>query len=306
MLYGHPALVSSADAYITIEAKKIDYPNLIIESDRFGKFKGSITGENEDAKIRENEGNIGNFQYSVKSIELAMKNVESLFGLKISIKSEIPSNAGMGSSSALTTGLISAVGELSKSEISKKRIIELAHKAESKIQGSASRGGVAAAIYGGCIKIENNNLERLDNWNDPELLIIYSGEKSKTSEMIQQVENKIKNKKQIYRPIIESIGKTSENGIISYKNKNLKKLGALMNVNHNLLKILNLSSDKINKLTKICKNHDVLGSKITGAGGGGCIITLTSNGKKLKDSLSEEADKTFTTKIGEGRLKIER
>jgi mevalonate kinase len=47
-----------------------------------------------------------------------------------------------------------------------------------------------------------------------------------------------------------------------------------MDVNHGLLEAIGVSSFKINKLVYASREAGALGAKLTGGGGGGCIIAL--------------------------------
>jgi mevalonate kinase len=48
-----------------------------------------------------------------------------------------------------------------------------------------------------------------------------------------------------------------------------------MTENHKLLREIGVSNKEIEKIIGICFSCGALGAKITGAGGGGCILVLT-------------------------------
>ncbi|WP_243669632.1 hypothetical protein [Vulcanisaeta sp. JCM 16161] len=52
-------------------------------------------------------------------------------------------------------------------------------------------------------------------------------------------------------------------------------MGVLMNINHGLLDALGVSTRQLNELVYAARNAGALGSKLTGAGGGGCMIALS-------------------------------
>ncbi len=72
--------------------------------------------------------------------------------------------------------------------------------------------------------------------------------------------------------------KTYESIFKEFKNAltigDLEYIGYLMDVDHGLLNALGLSTANIEKARVILKDMGALGSKITGAGGGGNIIGL--------------------------------
>jgi mevalonate kinase len=84
----------------------------------------------------------------------------------------------------------------------------------------------------------------------------------------------------------------------------LKKLGELMTINHGLLVSLGVSHPRLERVRELV-DHEGLGwTKLTGAGGGGCSITLlrpdTPKEKlaKLERQLEDENFVKFETTLG--------
>ncbi|WP_238527529.1 hypothetical protein [Candidatus Nitrosarchaeum limnium] len=82
------------------------------------------------------------------------------------------------------------------------------------------------------------------------------------------------------------------------KNNDLEGLGKSMHENEEYLEILGISNDKLRDMVKIAGEAS-FGAKITGAGGGGCIIALTdeSNLEKTILKLRERNYDCFSVKI---------
>jgi mevalonate kinase len=89
------------------------------------------------------------------------------------------------------------------------------------------------------------------------------------------------------------------------KENDLNRLGSLMLKNQELLKQIGVSTEKIELLVKKAKQTSY-GAKITGAGGGGCIISLVddSNRKETLDNLGKISD-SFLAKIDYNGLMYE-
>lgn len=86
--------------------------------------------------------------------------------------------------------------------------------------------------------------------------------------------------------------------------ESLKKLGELMTINHGLLVSLGVSHPRLERVRELV-DHEGLGwTKLTGAGGGGCSITLlrpdTPKEKlaKLEKQLEDENFVKFETTLG--------
>jgi mevalonate kinase len=81
----------------------------------------------------------------------------------------------------------------------------------------------------------------------------------------------------------------------------LKKLGELMNENHKLLQDIGVSCKELDYLVKIALEEGAYGAKLTGGGGGGCMVALTP-GKELQEKVAKvmekEGFKVLRTEIG--------
>jgi len=71
-----------------------------------------------------------------------------------------------------------------------------------------------------------------------------------------------------------------------------------MHENQEFLETIGISNEKLREIIKIVKSTS-FGAKITGAGGGGCVIALTneSNLEKMILSLKERRYDSFSAKI---------
>ena len=79
--------------------------------------------------------------------------------------------------------------------------------------------------------------------------------------------------------IIDTIAGISVEGIKAFKERDLPKLGTLMNINHGLLSSLGVSIAKLDTMVHACRGAGAFGAKLTGAGGGGCMMALASEDK---------------------------
>ena len=78
-----------------------------------------------------------------------------------------------------------------------------------------------------------------------------------------------------------------------------------MTLNHDLLSRLGVSRIVLDNLVQKALKNGALGAKITGAGGGGCIIVLTSKHGKNKIMKFMKRYRGFVSKIEYGCLIVE-
>jgi mevalonate kinase len=70
------------------------------------------------------------------------------------------------------------------------------------------------------------------------------------------------------------MGVIAELGLEALLNHDIVQLGDLMNINHGYLSSIGVSTMKLETLIHTVRKNGALGAKLTGAGGGGCIITI--------------------------------
>ena len=81
----------------------------------------------------------------------------------------------------------------------------------------------------------------------------------------------------------------------------LEKVGELMNDNHLLLQEIKVSCRELDHLVNVARIEGAFGAKLTGGGGGGCMVALTP-GKELQEmvatTIEKKGFKVLKTKIG--------
>lgn len=80
-----------------------------------------------------------------------------------------------------------------------------------------------------------------------------------------------------------------------------------MNANQKLLAEVGVSSEPLERLIHAARKAGALGAKLTGAGGGGCMIALCSHDKlkQVADAIEKQGGKAFVAKKTEEGVKIE-
>jgi mevalonate kinase len=77
--------------------------------------------------------------------------------------------------------------------------------------------------------------------------------------------------------IFDSMGMIANSGLDALMRAEKSKLGDLMNLNHGFLSAIGVSTMKLEILCHTSRNNGALGAKLTGAGGGGCMIALAED-----------------------------
>lgn len=260
VVYGMPALaIPFYDAKIYTKIERIK-GEVQIESNIF-------TGPLKDApKIIEPIKNI--------IINIFQDLGENFTDLKFVIWGNIPYERGMGSSAALATSVIRSIYRYFNKEISEEETLDLVNQTEDQIHGKSSGIDATVVVKQKPVYFEKGKkIMELEMNLDAFLLIADTGIKGKTKEAVSDVRDLIEKDKSNYS-FIESLGDLARKSRVCIEENKAKELGQYMYQAHEYLKKLSVSNDSLDKLVEISRKMGALGSKLTGGGRGGCIISL--------------------------------
>ncbi len=227
--------------------------------------------------------------------------------LKVKVDSEIPPAAGLGSSAAIVVATLAALNQHMNIGLSKDDIALQAYKIEKRVQqGMASPMDTALATHGGYLQVS----DRIQKIDLPEIVIVvgYTERPHDTRSEVQKVQSLLQRYPDIVKPIFNAIGTISVKAIPLLREKDLVELGQLMNMNHGLLEAINVSTRELSDLVYAARGAGgALGAKLTGAGGGGCIIALPSemNSSSITTAIHQAHGKAFSVRTGCEGVRLE-
>jgi len=275
-------------------------------------------------KLDAPEVKVSNYQKSLKSlgqddipkgakfVEIAVKNFLKKYpqkeGLQVQTKSQFSSLFGFGSSSASTVCTIKALSELFNFKLSSKEIFDLSYKTILDIQAKGSGFDIAAAVFGGTLYFVTGGKKIVPLDADGLNLIVgYSGVKADTVTMVNIVKEKMAVHKETIDNIFDSIQNLVEDAKIAITQKDWPRLGTLMNNNQDYLENLGVSTPKLNTMISAAKDAGAYGAKLSGAGGGDCMITLVSSQdqKKVAGAITKAGGQVIKIQTNTQGVKIE-
>ncbi|MCK4896640.1 MAG: mevalonate kinase, partial [Candidatus Heimdallarchaeota archaeon] len=212
----------------------------------------------------------------------------------IHINSEIPPGIGLGSSAANSVATLASLSAFMELELSMEKLNELAFDAEKIIHGRPSGVDNTISTYGGIQLYKEKKFSQL---NIPKfssyVVIVNSGIPRSTKTYVEKVAKSLKEDTTKYQSILEEIGNLTTIAKSSLMEGNIQKLGNLMTQNHLLLEELGVSHPILTELTNLLVQFGSLGSKLTGAGGGGCVIGLFDDYQKANRAIEEMKNRDF-------------
>ena len=198
------------------------------------------------------------------------------------INSQIPSSSGLGSSAAVTVATLSAINDEFGKNKTREEIANMAFEIEKTVQkGRASPTDTTVSTYGGIVLITGNSRRRLPPQN-MHLVVGDSLISHSTAKMVEQVSDLKKKHPQIVDSVLAAIESVSLAAIHHLDDP--KELGHYMNMNHSLLEALGVGHPQLSRLVLAARSAGAYGAKITGAGGGGCMVALCP--KQLKHRIA--------------------
>lgn len=211
--------------------------------------------------------------------------------IKYSIKSEIPTKRGMGSSAAVSIAAVRAVFDYFNQKIETDLLEKLVNVAETTAHQNPSGLDAKTCLSEKPIKfIKNKGFSYIDINLGAYLVIADSGIYGNTREAVE----KVRNLGEIAKEPLKNLGELTEKFESLIKNKfeteKVKKIGQIMTNANDELKKIGVTIEKTEMLVEKALENGASGAKISGGGLGGCIITLCKSQKiveKVKKILIE-------------------
>jgi mevalonate kinase (EC 2.7.1.36) len=201
-------------------------------------------------------------------------------GFDVVVNSDIPLGAGLGSSAAVTVAAIDAATRSLGIELDRTELAERAYQVESAVQGGqASRADTFCSTMGGAVRVEGEDCQTIDAPDLP-FVIGYDGNTGDTGALVADVRN-LRNNYAFAADTISAIGDLVRRGERRLTSDAQAELGRLMNFNHGLLSALGVSARSLDAMVWAARNAGASGAKLTGAGGGGCVVALDETDETL-------------------------
>lgn len=258
-------------------------------------------------------------------------------GCLYTLRSTIPIGAGLGSSASIavcmSAALLLQLRTLSgphpdqpadEARLQVERINRWAFVAEMCIHGNPSGLDNTVATQGKAVSYKRTDASKVPTvtplWDFPELplLLVDTKQPKSTQHEVSKVAKLKKAQPELVGSILDAIdnvtssankliGQNAADSVDGFNNgdiDDLRKVGELISINHGLLVSLGVSHPRLERVRELV-DHEGLGwTKLTGAGGGGCSITLMNPGvprerwDQLEQQLHEEGYEKFETTLG--------
>lgn len=202
-------------------------------------------------------------------------------GFELTIHSEFSNELGLGSSAAVTVATLAVLlqwiepAALSIEDF-KSKLLLLAKTVIQAVQGIGSGADVAASIYGGILLYQQNPPFVLKQFSASlPLVVVYSGFKTPTVQVVKQVDALREKNKTIFLALEEAMHECVREADLAIEGQDWGRLGELWKIQQGVMQAFGVSTDLLDELIS-CLNTEpgIYGAKISGSGLGDCVIGL--------------------------------
>jgi len=293
VVHGVPGIVSAIDATNDAEVKKT------AKGINVKDVRKAAKGYAEEKRMQQLE--------SIDRILRAMGIDAKTVAFDILLGGTLPGFSGLGASAASSVAITRAIAQEFGVILTDERVNQIAYEAEKAYAGTPSGIDNTAATFGGLLwfkknlKDRQNTIEKLHIREPVEIVIGSTGVVANTKAMVEGVTERKQKHPEKYDALFEQAEALALIGREALLQFDLKKVGKLMNDNHRLLQEIEVSHEKLDILVEIARKQGAFGAKLTGGGGGGCMVALTPN-QELQERVAEAIEnagyEVLRTRIG--------
>lgn len=284
VVYGAPALAAALDRGAVARAERAEQSRIVLGA---------------SAPVEGEDGEVGRAFAALRASLGAPEQV-------VTAELELPAGCGLGASAALGVAIARAVLLSSEPDTelgadgARTRVLEAAAAWEGVFHGRASGVDAAAAASRGCIRFSRSEgAEPVRAARPLPVVVAVAGPPASTREMVEGVARLRARRPEMVDKTVSAIGALVQNARLCIEAGDLPGLGKLMDLNQMLLSGLMVSTEGIERACDAARRAGALGAKLTGAGGGGCVVALADlDPAPLLAAFRSEGLECFSATIG--------
>lgn len=203
--------------------------------------------------------------------------------LRVDVTSRVPVGSGLGSSASAMVAVASAVSSFSSLGLGEKEIIESASVGERMIHGRPSGIDATVCGLGGVLLFRQGEApRRVDIMGQRRIIVVNSGKARSTKRLVSKVSGVSEENPHFFTALARSVGDLALQAAERLGEGDGRGLGSLMTLNQAALSALGVSTPQLDGLIDRMLWLGCYGAKLTGAGGGGCVLAVAPEGKEKR------------------------
>ncbi|EIK87252.1 mevalonate kinase [Gardnerella vaginalis 6119V5] len=194
--------------------------------------------------------------------------------LHVVTESNFPPERGLGSSAASAGAVIRAILDYYKIRASENEIFALTQSAERVAHGRPSGLDATATSASWPVRFSSGEFSRMEINMRAWLILADSGCKGMTRVTVDALRARMDEQPDAVKNKLDELGAIANQAADNLALGRAADMGARMTRAHRILADLGVSTPQLDKLVRAALDHGALGAKLTGGGGGGCVIAL--------------------------------
>lgn len=221
--------------------------------------------------------------------------------LYVLTESDFPPERGLGSSAASAGAIIRAILDYYGVEASQSQLFSLTQQAERVAHGRSSGLDAVATSSLLPVKYCNGSFDYMNINMRAWIVLADSGLKGMTRVTVEDLRKKREENPTLVNSLLKELGDIALSAEDDLLHGSSENVGIKMIRAHRILDKLGISTPLLNDLVNAAYSNGALGAKLTGGGGGGCVIAIADSedcAYKVSDAFkSAGAKKTWIVDI---------
>lgn len=223
--------------------------------------------------------------------------------VSVDVEADLPAGAGLGCSAALGVAIARACARGVGDDEARRH----ATAWERVFHGNPSGIDAAVAALGGALVFARDPAPTVAplRLGAPLVLAVgHSGLASSTRSMVESVARQRARQPELVQKTFDAIAAIVRNARLAIEAGDVRALGKLLDMNQMLLAGLLLSTQEIEAMCSAARADGALGAKLTGAGGGGCVVALAesrASAERILGVWKREGFQGFVSEVAPAR-----
>ncbi len=225
--------------------------------------------------------------------------------LRIVLGGDLPAMSGIGATGATSVAIVRALSEEFSLHLTDDEVNAAGYQGEIAYHGPTTSGiDNMISTYGGviCLTRGEPNVIRKIQFKEPvEVVIGDTGIIANTKALLSAFAERKQSFPDRYGRMLQGARQIAEEAMAGIERFDLKGIGRLMDRNQVLLEEAEVSCPELDLLVTLCRDAGALGAKLTGSGGGGCVLALTPGNalqERVASAIETKGFQAFRSKLG--------
>lgn len=210
---------------------------------------------------------------TVAAVRLAMGHVHAA-PLDVEVRNEVPLSAGLGSSAATAAAIVRAIARCADVDLDEATLQSLVHQAEQVAHGRPSGLDARTVVAAGPIWFQSGASRPLPVGAPVTIVVADSGSRGSTREMVAHVAELRRTDPDHLDAAIATLTQVVHDFAAGLAAGDVAALGTAMTTAHAELRGMGVSTPHLDALVEAAMAAGSAGAKLTGGGGGGCVLAL--------------------------------